>query len=88
MSHAQALAAVRGHVAEAFHQHRLADGSEPRESILLKSGIYCGRRFEVGTGFAMWNYESDELKVYTINGKLLEIVAGASMERVEMRKAA
>jgi hypothetical protein len=88
MSHAQALAAVRGHVAEAFHQYRLADGSEPRESILLKNGIYCGRRFEVGTGFAMWNYESDELKVYTINGKLLGIVAGASMERVEMRKAA
>ncbi len=88
MSHAVALAAVRGHVAEAFRQHRLADGSEPRESILLKSGIYCGRRFEVGTGYAMWSYESDELKVYTINGKLLETVRGASEERVALRAAA
>ncbi len=88
MSHAVALAAVRGHVTEAFRQHRLADGSEPRESILLKSGIYCGRRFEVGTGYAMWSYESDELKVFSINGKLLETICGASVERVVLKKAA
>ena len=88
MFHLQVLEAVRHQVSQAFARYRLADGSEPRESILLKSGIYVGRRFEVGTGYAMWNAQNDELKIYSINGKVLGLVPNASAPVVALRAAA
>jgi hypothetical protein len=88
MFHLQVLEAVRHQVSQAFERYQIADGSEPRESILLKGGIYCGRRFEVGTGYAMWNAQNDELKIYATNGKVLGVIAGASASVTALRAAA
>ena len=88
MFHLQVLEAVRHQVSQAFERYQLADGSEPRESILLKGGIYCGRRFEVGTGYAMWNAQNDELKIYSTNGKVLGLIPSASAPPVALPRAA
>lgn len=88
MFHLQVLEAVRHQVSQAFEQYHLADGSEPRESILLKGGIYWGRRFEVGPGYAIWNATSDELKVFAVNGKALGLIPTASAPPVSLRAAA
>lgn len=88
MFHLQVLEAVRHQVSQAFERYQLADGSEPRESILLKGGIYCGRRFEVGTGYAMWNAQNDELKIYATNGKVLGLIPSASAPPASLRAAA
>jgi len=88
MFHLQVLEAVRHQVSQAFERYQLADGSEPRESILLKGGIYCGRRFEVGTGYAMWNAQNDELKIYATNGKVLGLIQSASAPPVALPRAA
>jgi hypothetical protein len=88
MFHLQVLEAVRHQVSQAFERYQLADGSEPRESILLKSGIYWGRRFEVGTGYAIWNATSDELKIFSVNGKTLGLISTASAPPIALPRAA
>lgn len=88
MFHLQVLEAVRHQVSQAFQRYNIADGSEPRESILLKGGIYCGRRFEVGTGYAIWNATTDELKIFSTNGKVLSFIPSASAPPISLPRAA
>lgn len=40
------------------------------ESILIREGFYCGRRFNLGSHRAVWFLEEDELKIYTQGGDL------------------
>ena len=88
MSHLEVIEAVRLQAVAAFRQFRLADDGEPRESILLTGGIYCGRRFEVERGYAVWNAENDDLKVFRAGGKLLIAISQASSAQVSTRAAA
>jgi len=88
MSHAETLAAIRLKAVQAFSQFRLSDGQEPREAILLRKGIYCGRRFIAERGYAVWNSETDELSVFRGEGKLLTTVSQASVAQVATRAAA
>jgi hypothetical protein len=61
---------VRRLVAEAFAQMGIADTSELRETILIRDGGYCGRRFETDEACAIWFLEEDQLKVYHSDGTL------------------
>jgi hypothetical protein len=88
MSHAEIVAAVRLKAVEAFRQFRLADGPETADSILLKGGIYCGRRFDVERGYAVWVAENDELRVFRHGGKLLTAIPHASQSNGVSRVAA
>ncbi|GIW96871.1 MAG: hypothetical protein KatS3mg111_0204 [Pirellulaceae bacterium] len=62
-------------VREAVRQqlHRLgADPSFPmRETMLIRSGLYCGRRFGCGSYQAVWFIEEDEVKFYGPCGDVL-----------------
>jgi hypothetical protein len=88
MSHAEIVAAVRLKAVEAFRQFRLCDGSEPADSILLKGGIYCGRRFDAERGYAVWDAENDELRVFRHGAKLLTTIPHASQSVGAARVAA
>jgi len=88
MSHAQTLASIRLKAVAALRQFRLSDGPEPREAILLRKGIYCGRRFLAERGYAVWNAETDELTVFHAEGKLLTTLPQASNPQVSTRAAA
>ena|SRR6476620_9456 len=88
MSHAEIVAAIRLKAVEAFRQFRLCDGPEPSDSILLKRGIYCGRRFDVERGYAAWDAESDELRVFHNGGKLLTAIPQASQSNASASRAA
>ena len=88
MSHTEILSAVRLQAVQAFAHFRLTDGPEPRESILLSRGIYCGRRFEAERGYGVWQAEIDELRVFRLDGKLLTTIPAASQNRVAARAAA
>lgn len=35
-----------------------------RESLLLRKGCYCGRRFEADGAYAVWFLEENEVKFY------------------------
>jgi hypothetical protein len=88
MSHAEIVAAVRLKAVEAFRQFRLCDGPEPADGILLRGGIYCGRRFDVERGYAVWDAEGDELRVFHHSGKLLTLIPDASQSIAASRAAA
>ncbi len=53
------------------------------ESILIRDGFYCGRRFDLGNHRAVWFLEEDELKVYDDAGKLVCVLSGEEIDAVD-----
>ena len=62
----------------------LADGSPIlSESILIRDGFYCGRRFELGSHRAVWFLEEDVLKIYSRQGELQCVLTGDELGRCD-----
>jgi hypothetical protein len=79
MHHAQLTESVRRRVADAFAHLGAPCDVELRESILIRDGAYCGRRFDGPQGHAIWFVEEDQLKFYRLDGsvaRVMEPVAG------------
>ncbi len=64
MSHAQRIDEIRRQVAASFARMAIPDPDHFRESILIREGSYCGRRFEADGAYAVWFLEEDEVKFY------------------------
>ena len=47
------------------------------ESILIRDGYYCGRRFRLGELEAIWFVDEDQLKVYD-EGSLVRVIDSVS----------
>jgi hypothetical protein len=85
MTNSQRLATVRERLIRWMADHVAPDDadaaadSQPspiqRESILIRDGFYCGRRFDLGTHRAVWFLEEDEVKIYGGEGKLLGVLS-------------
>ncbi|WP_254507840.1 hypothetical protein [Anatilimnocola floriformis] len=75
MPHAEMTQHVRLLVAEAFARAGMPQPSEFSESILIKGGNYCGRRFTGEGGHAIWFVEENQLKFYDADGKLTHVVS-------------
>jgi hypothetical protein len=52
----------------------------PRETILIRDGYYCGRRFHTDQHRAVWFIEEDELKIYDHQDRLLCVLSGAEID--------
>jgi len=78
MPHAQLTEAVRRLVAETFSRLRVDGAEEIRESILIRQGIYCGRRFEAAGGHAIWFAEENQIKVFHNSGHVAHVLQLAS----------
>jgi hypothetical protein len=78
MHHAQLTEAVRRRVAEAFALQNGGDGDDVRESILIRDGAYCGRRFDAPQGHAIWFVEEDQLKFYRLDGSVVRVLEPAA----------
>ena len=69
MPHTQRISEVRNQVSETFARMQISQPDQFRESLLLRGGSYCGRRFEADGAYAIWFLEEDEVKFYrTIPG--------------------
>src|SRR5262245_49648753 len=62
MPHAQLTDEVRRLVAQRFAQMGVADPEQVEESILIRDGNYCGRRFQAEFAVAVWFVEENEIK--------------------------
>ena len=51
------------------------------ESILIRDGFYCGRRFDLGSHRAIWFLEEDVLKIYSQEGELESVLSGAELSQ-------
>jgi hypothetical protein len=63
-------------------------GAEPSESILIRDGAYCGRRFEVEGSYAVWLIKEDQLTVFGADGSGLRVIQQVSAARLPARIAA
>ena len=75
MPHAEMTQHVRQLVAEAFARAGMPQPTEFSESILIKGGNYCGRRFVGEGGHAIWFVEENQLKLYAGDGKLTQVIS-------------
>ena len=88
MSHAALTAAVRARVLQAFADLQLGSGEHLHETILIKGGNYCGRRFATDGGHAIWFAEEDQLKMCGADGRVLCVIESASRRPNHHRAAA
>ena len=68
MSTLSRMDSLRSLVRAFLSQQGVAETTPVRESILIRQGCYCGRRFECDGLSAVWFEEEDELKLYHRDG--------------------
>ncbi len=74
MRHFRMTDSVRQQVAEAFAELGNSALEEVRETILIRDGAYCGRRFETDEASAIWFVEESQIKVYRADGSLVRVI--------------
>ena len=74
MAHTQLTEVVRSLVASTFADLGVAASEELRETILIREGSYCGRRFESPAAYAIWFVEENQIKVYQADGSLVRVI--------------
>jgi hypothetical protein len=87
MHHAQMTESVRRLVSQTFAELGVAPEGELRETILIRDGSYCGRRFENDHATAIWFVEEDQLKVYHADGSVARVLP-VTAAAVQLRAAA
>ena len=88
MQHAQLTDEVRRLVARTFADLGISDPDQVEESILIRDGNYCGRRFEAEFAVAVWFVEENEIKFYRADGNVTRIPGPTLAEPVATRIAA
>jgi hypothetical protein len=88
MPHAQLTESIRRCVAETFSQIGIESADGLRESILIRDGMYCGRRYESSQAHAIWFIEENQLKFYHPDGRVIRVLEPAASRVVPARVAA
>jgi hypothetical protein len=79
---------VRNLVAQTFTQLGVDGRDELRETILIRDGNYCGRRFEAEGGAAVWFVEEGQIKFYGTDGSVIRVIDAEAAPAAELRRAA
>jgi len=74
MHDASATESVRRVVSQAFARLGHVEPAEIRETILIRDGYYCGRRFETDSAAAVWFVEENQVKVYRADGTIAQVL--------------
>jgi len=88
MNHAETTESVRRLIADVFLQLRLSDDDATRQSLLIRDGNYCGRRFEADRGHALWFFEEDQVKVFGADGRVRRVIERVSTHSAAAKMAA
>lgn len=88
MPHAALTLLVRDCVLQLFSELGIDASEELRETVLIRGGMYCGRRFEAVAGTALWFVEEDQVKILNGSGKVLRVVDHVSTWQRPLRAAA
>ena len=74
MGHATVVEQVRELVRHQFQQLNISTEAGVEETILIRNGFYCGRRFTVAQAHAIWFCEEDQLKLYGPDGSVTAVL--------------
>jgi hypothetical protein len=88
MPHAQLTETVRRLIAATFVELGIGGDHELVETILIRAGAYCGRRFETSGGHAIWFVEENQIKFYRADGSVVGVVDPAAAALAPARMAA
>jgi hypothetical protein len=69
---------VRTRVRQLLAAAGLPTEAPVRETLLIRNGNYCGRRFESDGAHAVWFMEEDQIKLYSPEGLLLSVANASS----------
>lgn len=87
MQHTHQLEAIREIVSRTFAEYT-SDDVEFSESVLIRDGFYCGRRFISDSIRAVWFAEDNVIKFYGKDGAFLMSHRADDSPRRERRQAA
>jgi hypothetical protein len=73
VSHNQLTLRIRQLVYETLREFGLPADAVPEETILVRCGLYCGRRFDAAGLHAIWFLEEDLVKFYGPHGLLRQV---------------
>ncbi len=59
-----------------------------QETILVRDGFYCGRRFQSEQVQAIWFIEEDQIKYYSADGGVVRVSRPSSEPRPDTRRVA
>lgn len=59
-----------------------------RETLLIRDGFYCGRKFSLEGYSLIWFVEEDQIKVFDKENALLLSTSTSAFVSVEQRRAA
>ena len=71
MQHSQLLESIRQQVRRTFTAQGVRDLDDCCETILIRDGFYCGRRFACDRHRATWFVEEKVIKFYGVDGEFL-----------------
>ena len=75
MHHADQLECLRATVHANLRVLENASTDEMQETILVRDGSYCGRRFRTRNFHAVWFLEENQLKFYGPDGRVVRVLA-------------
>lgn len=89
MTSSQRLSIVR-RLVESWCREREPQASleEMSESILIRGGFYCGRRFNLAGYSAVWFAEEEEIKLFDSQGQLIDALTIEEFHASVQRRAA
>ena len=89
MGHVQRLDQIRSLIRRTFAEFGGLAEHAPRETMLIRDGFFCGRRFEADGLQAVWFTEENEVKFFDRTGAIVRVV-GLTLEipQTEQSKAA
>jgi hypothetical protein len=88
MRHTALTADIRHLVTEKFVQLGLSCGAELCETILVRDGLYCGRRFDAENGHAIWFVEEEQIKFFRASGSVALVIDTVAAAPKAIRRAA
>lgn len=81
MTNSQRLAIIRSALTAWLKEHDSTAEPEFRESMLIRDGFFCGRRFAHDSINGVWFLEENELKISnSVTGTLIESVQGDAID--------
>ncbi|MFO0870110.1 MAG: hypothetical protein U0935_14365 [Pirellulales bacterium] len=87
MDHLDYLERLRRYVRATFEEMG-ADPQVIQETLLLRGGHYCGRRFRAGGHLAVWFCDENEVKFYAPQGGVSRVLRPAALTDADEKRAA
>jgi len=88
MSHVSHVDTVRQQIRTQFEELGFRLTEPPAETILIRAGHFCGRRFHQGEAYAVWLIEENRIIFYDNQGTELLVLTSPVAERGTPRQAA